>query len=41
LIKIIEQYQLYKLDHLWIYDTEEEALSNLPMQLNNLYLKKG
>lgn len=41
LIKIIEQYQLYKLDHLWIYDTEEEALSNLPIQLNNLYLKKG
>lgn len=33
LIKIIEQYELYKLDHLWIYDTEEEALSVLQQQV--------
>jgi flagellum-specific peptidoglycan hydrolase FlgJ len=42
LIKIIEQYQLYKLDHLWIYDTEEEALSQLPNELHSMLSpKKG
>lgn len=41
LIKIIEKYQLYKLDHLWIYENEEEALSNLKNELNQIFLKKG
>ncbi|GIV28435.1 MAG: hypothetical protein KatS3mg027_2249 [Bacteroidia bacterium] len=41
LINIIEKYQLYKLDHLWIYDTEEEALSILENELPILLNKKG
>ncbi len=40
LINIIEKYELYKLDHLWIYDSEEEALSVLQLQLK-LMNKKG
>lgn len=41
LIKLIDQYQLYRLDHLWIYDTEEEALGQLPQELNLISPKKG
>lgn len=41
IIKIIEKYQLYKLDHLWIYDNEEEALSNLQTELKNIKVQKG
>lgn len=41
LIKIIEKYQLQQLDHLWIFDNEEEALSNLPFTLNSITNKKG
>ncbi len=33
LIKIIEKYHLDELDHFWIYDTEEEALSMLKIKL--------
>lgn len=38
LISVIEKYELYKLDHLWIYDTEEEALSVLQVQLKLMKL---
>lgn len=41
LIKIIEQYQLYKLDHLWIYDNEEEAILVLQQELKLLIPQKG
>ncbi len=40
LIYIIEKYELYKIDHLWIYDSEEEALSMLQIQLKRMN-KKG
>ncbi|GIV29669.1 MAG: hypothetical protein KatS3mg028_0735 [Bacteroidia bacterium] len=40
LIQIIEKYQLYKLDHLWIYESEEEALSQLKTELSCIF-KKG
>lgn len=41
LINVIEKYQLYKMDHLWIYDSEEEALSILEKELPILLNKKG
>lgn len=41
LINVIEKYQLYKLDHLWIYDSEEEALSVLPIELQAMFNKKS
>jgi len=41
LINIIEKYQLYKLDHLWIYDDEKEAISILEMELKTMYPTKG
>lgn len=40
LIQIIEKYQLFKLDHLWIYDTEEEALSILEQELKLMSINK-
>lgn len=41
LIEVIENYQLYKLDHLWIYDSEEEALIVLQLELQSMFNKKG